>query len=53
LLAQGRTDAEVIAALSEGSVFEVLDIAGAWTWGQLENDGLVGYVALTHLEPVA
>jgi hypothetical protein len=43
----------VIASLDEGAVFEVLDIAGPWTWGQLENDGLVGYVALADLEAMA
>lgn len=53
LLAQGRANAEVIATLDEGTVIEVLDIAGAWTWGQLENDGLVGYVALDAVEPLA
>jgi Bacterial dipeptidyl-peptidase Sh3 domain len=53
LLAQGRADAEVIAELEEGTVIEVLDIAGAWTWGQIENDGLVGYVALDAVEPLA
>ena len=53
LVAQGRADAEVIAHLPEGTVFDVLDIAGAWTWGQVEGDGLVGYVALASLEPIA
>jgi hypothetical protein len=53
LLSQSRADAEVIASLDEGAVFEVLDIAGPWTWGQLENDGLVGYVALADLEAMA
>lgn len=53
LLTQSRGDAEVIANVDEGSVFEVLDIAGAWTWGQFENDGLVGYVALSELEAMA
>lgn len=53
LLGQSRKDAEVITTVDEGAVFEVLDIAGAWAWGQLENDGLVGYVALTELEAMA
>ncbi|MET1754289.1 SH3 domain-containing protein [Novosphingobium sp. RD2P27] len=53
LLAQGRTDAEVLGTLGEGTLFEVLDMAGTWAWGQVENDGLVGYTALTGLEPVA
>lgn len=53
LLASGRAGAEVIATLEEGTVFEVLDIAGAFAWGQVENDGLVGYVALEALELLA
>lgn len=53
LLAQGRADGDLITELSEGALFEVLDIAGAWAWGQLENDGLVGYVAHDSLEPIA
>lgn len=53
LLSQAHDGAEVIAELPEGSVFEVLDIAGNWTWGQLENDGLVGYVAHARLDALA
>jgi hypothetical protein len=26
-------------------VFNVLDIAGNWAWGQVGEEGLVGYVA--------
>ena len=32
-----------------GTIFNVLDIAGAWAWGQVGEDGLVGYVALDQL----
>lgn len=53
LLAQGRAAGETIASLPAGAVFEVLDIAGAFAWGQVENDGLVGYVNISHLEPIA
>lgn len=53
LLAQGRTHAEAIAVLEEGTVIEVLDIAGAWAWGQVADDGLVGYLALEAVEPIA
>jgi hypothetical protein len=52
LRTQERAGGDVIAQLAEGTLFEVLDIAGGWTWGQCENDGLVGYVALASLEPV-
>lgn len=50
LRAAGRRDAEAIRDLPEGETFNVLDIAGAWTWGQLGDDGHVGYVALADLE---
>ncbi|KHK92721.1 SH3 domain-containing protein [Novosphingobium malaysiense] len=49
----GRDDGEAIMALPEGETFNVLDIAGAWTWGQLGEDGPVGYVALADLEAIA
>jgi hypothetical protein len=28
----------------------VLDIAGSWAWGQVGEDGLVGYLPLAVLE---
>jgi len=31
----------------------VLDISGNWAWGQLGEDGAVGYVALSALDLVA
>ncbi|HKT86600.1 MAG TPA: SH3 domain-containing protein [Novosphingobium sp.] len=49
----GRADAEVIRGLPEGEIFNVLDIAGGWTWGQLGEDGQVGYAALADLEALA
>lgn len=45
----GRADAEAIMDLPAGETFNVLDIAGNWTWGQLGEDGPVGYVALDQL----
>jgi hypothetical protein len=53
LLKAGRPDAESIAQVDGGAVFNVLDAAGAWAWGQVGEDGLVGYVALTALSPLA
>lgn len=50
LRANGHKDADVITPLPGGATFNVLDIAGAWAWGQLGDDGVVGYVALDHLE---
>jgi hypothetical protein len=52
LLSHPREDADVIAALPADTVFEVLDIAKAWAWGQVEHDGLVGYIAMAELEPL-
>lgn len=52
LIAQSREGADVIADLPQGTLFEVLDIAGKWSWGQVENDGLVGYIAHSNLEAV-
>lgn len=53
LRAAGKPEAEVICALPGGSVFDVLDIAGGWAWGQHGEDGPVGYVPLADLEGVA
>ncbi|MGF7155967.1 hypothetical protein GGR40_003757 [Novosphingobium gossypii] len=46
----GRAEADVIADLPAGEIFNVLDVAGGWSWGQLGEDGVVGYVALSDLE---
>ena len=53
LRATAREDAEVIATLPDKATFNVLDITGAWAWGQLGEDGPVGYVALDRLEAIA
>ena len=46
----GHKDGEAIIDLPQGEVFNVLDIAGNWAWGQLGEDGRVGYVALDQIE---
>ena len=48
-----RGDSETIMDLPAGETFNVLDIAGAWAWGQLGEEGRVGYVALDQLEAAA
>lgn len=53
-----RLDADTLAQLPEGSIFDVLDIAGLTAWGQAADQdgnvaGLVGYVALEALEDAA
>jgi len=49
----GKSDAETICKLPAGGIFDVLDIAGGWAWGQFGEDGHVGYVVLTELEGAA
>ena len=44
LRATGRDDSAVITQLATGTPFNVLDLAGKWAWGQVGEDGLVGYV---------
>ena len=50
LRAASGTDGEAICALAQGTLFNVLDIAGEWAWGQEGEDGPVGYVALSEIE---
>ncbi len=45
----GRADGDVMDQLPGGTVFNVLDMAGGWAWGQVAEDGLVGYVLLDAL----
>jgi hypothetical protein len=45
----GRADGEELCVIAGGEMFDVLDMAGGWAWGQLGEDGLVGYVALDQL----
>ncbi|PEQ12831.1 hypothetical protein B2G71_10185 [Novosphingobium sp. PC22D] len=52
LMSADSDTAEVIAVLTEGAVFHVLDISGGWAWGQYGENGPVGYVALSALDPV-
>jgi len=42
----GRDDGEVLEVLAQGTVFNVLDIAGGWAWGQVGEHGFVGYLPL-------
>lgn len=50
LRAAGKPEADAIEALPCGTVFNVLDMAGGWAWGQVGEDGLVGYLPLDVLE---
>ncbi|MGE3692270.1 MAG: SH3 domain-containing protein [Novosphingobium sp.] len=48
----GNDEAEAIENLPEGTLFNVLDIAGGWAWGQVGDDGFVGYLPIEVLEAV-
>lgn len=49
LLTAPREDALARANVAAGLAFNVLDIAGQWAWGQLGEDGCVGYLPLAAL----
>ena len=49
LFAQNSKDSELRAELGGNSAFNVLDMAGDWAWGQVGDDGYVGYVPLAAL----
>ena len=52
LLKAGRADGEVMEMLAEGTAFNVLDVAGGWAWGQVGEDGPVGYIIAAALKPL-
>ncbi|MBF9150718.1 SH3 domain-containing protein [Novosphingobium sp. 1Y9A] len=52
LRAAGKPDAADLRPLAAGEVFDVLDMAGGWAWGQAKADLLVGYVEMSQLEVV-
>ena len=49
----GKADAELMETLRTGTLFYVLDTSGGWAWGQVGEDGLVGYVPFDALKPAA
>lgn len=46
----GKPGADAIETLPGGTVFNVLDISGGWAWGQVDEDGFVGYLPMDALE---
>ncbi len=46
----GNASAEARAELAAGTEFNVLDVSGGWAWGQVGEDGFVGYLPLASLE---
>lgn len=49
----GSASAEARAELAAGTLFNVLDMAGGWAWGQVGEDGFVGYLPRDVLAPAA
>ena len=43
------SNAETIAELAAGSIFEALDFAGGWCWGCVGPDGPAGYIPIDAL----
>ena len=50
LLATNKADGEVREQLAGGALFNVLDVTGGWAWGQVGDDGFVGYLPVGALE---
>lgn len=42
--ASSSADAEQVATLAPGALFDVLEFAGGWAWGFVQDSHLVGYV---------
>lgn len=51
LLALNTPQAEVRDVLAGGTLFNLLDVTGGWAWGQVGDDGFVGYLPVDALEP--
>ncbi len=49
LLSAPREDALVRDEVAAGMPFNVLDIAGKWAWGQVGENGCVGYLPVAAL----
>lgn len=45
----GRDTADVRESLAQHTVFNVLDMSGGWAWGQVGDEGCVGYLPLAVL----
>ena len=49
---QGQAQADVLEQLHTGDIFDVLDMSGGWCWGQVAQNGFVGYIPHDLLAPV-
>ncbi len=50
LHALNSAESDVREELAGGTLFNVLDITGGWAWGQVGEDGFVGYLPVDALE---
>jgi hypothetical protein len=50
LLDANKADAAVRETLAGGALFNVLDVTGGWAWGQVGEDGFVGYLPVEALD---
>ena len=50
LFALNNKDSEVRDTLGGGTLFNVLDVTGGWAWGQVGEDGFVGYLPVEALQ---
>ncbi len=51
LFVDNRRDSEVREMLGGNSEFNVLDFSGGWAWGQVGEDGCVGYLPVEAIRP--
>jgi len=47
-----RGEPVTLGSFAADTLFNVLDIAGDWAWGQVGDDGFVGYIRTTQLVAV-
>jgi len=50
LLAANDAASDVREELAAGTLFNLLDVTGGWAWGQVGEDGFVGYLPVEALE---
>lgn len=50
LRSAGDLSSDEICQIPVGTIFNVLDIVGGWAWGQIGEEGSVGYVPMSNLE---
>ena len=53
ILAKPSPEAETLAVLEVGDIFDVLEVASSYCWGQGRISGLVGYAACDSLSRVS